>query len=496
VIEAILISLLCAVCIYIAKTLFLPSRRSHGNANAANANAASGNVTVSLSDISRIWVPQHSGGEGFSLAAAPRVNTPSPVKTPLLVKTPVSAQTGTPDRPVEKPTEAGKPAKAGGSAEAGVSAETEEPAEAEESANAGEPANAVGQTSAGEPANAGKKELMLFYQECVLPFSKTITEQNVRKTIEDLLGLLSEAGHVSSISTGDVNKAVDEEFLELEPLASDLAKTTLLRHTLTVTRILIDKVRETYAESDARMPMAVTVGLAHDIGKLGRGNHPQKSAEMLSEILPDDIPWAEHALQVIRSHHQKTSDQFTVLLKQADMQARSYELAAHMPGYNVAPFSRWFDAERFLKDYIGPEINIAQQTGWQAFSLNGCVYVKPKLLYSAANAMCRDMNVIDVRFFCGSEYDNTLREILQNMKKAGYLHDMARSQKSGGTAKSGGAAKSGGTANPVMNFELVTRMPGPRKISAMLVPVRGELFDLQELEKRKTDFLAEIRDLK
>ncbi|HOE19319.1 MAG TPA: hypothetical protein PK344_18105, partial [Syntrophorhabdaceae bacterium] len=103
-IEAILISLLCAVCIYIAKTLFLPSRRGHGNAananaaneNAMNANAASTNVTVSLSDISRIWMPQHSGGEGFSLAAAPRekapvsVNTPSPVKTPLLVKTPVS----------------------------------------------------------------------------------------------------------------------------------------------------------------------------------------------------------------------------------------------------------------------------------------------------------------------------------------------------------------------------------------------------------------------
>ena len=469
-IEAILISLLCAVCIYIPKILFFPPRRSHGkanaaNANAANANAASANVTVSLSDISRIWMPQPSGGEGFSLAADPRGNKSS-------------AQVGTPDLPVEKPTEAGEPANAG------------EPTETEKSAEAEKPANAVGQTSAGEPANAGvsanagKKELMLFYQECVLPFSKTITEQNVPKTIENLLGLLPEAGHVSSISTGDANKAVDEEFLELEPLASDLAKTTLLRHTLTVTRILIDKVRETYAESDTRMPMAVTVGLAHDIGKLARGNHPQKSAEMLSEILPDDIPWAEHALQVIRSHHQKTSDQFTVLLKQADMQARSYELAAHMPGYNVAPFSRWFDAERFLKDYIEPEINIAQQTGWQAFSLNGCVYVKPKLLYSAANAMCRDMNVIDVRFFCGSEYDNTLREILQGMKKAGYLHDMARSQ------------KSGGAANPVINFELVTRMPGPRKISAMLVPVRGELFDLQELEKRKTDFLAEIRDLK
>lgn len=438
-IETILISLLCAVCIYIAKILFFPSRRSHANAKTANAakanaKAAKANVTVSLSDISLIWMPQHSGREEFTLASAPNGNTSL-------------AQAGTPDLPVEKP------------------------------------ANAT-PADAGKPANAGNKELMLFYQECVLPFSKTITEQNVPKTIENLLGLLPEAGHVSSISTGDANKAVDEEFLELEPLASDLAKTTLLRHTLTVTRILIDKVRETYAESDTRMPMAVTVGLAHDIGKLARGNHPQKSAEMLSEILPDDIPWAEHALQVIRSHHQKTSDQFTVLLKQADMQARSYELAAHMPGYNVAPFSRWFDAERFLKDYIEPEINIAQQTGWQAFSLNGCVYVKPKLLYSAANAMCRDMNVIDVRFFCGSEYDNTLREILQGMKKAGYLHDMARSQ------------KSGGAANPVINFELVTRMPGPRKISAMLVPVRGELFDLQELEKRKTDFLAEIRDLK
>ncbi len=318
------------------------------------------------------------------------------------------------------------------------------------------------------------RSISAFREEFIEPHAYFLTEQKADAVIENLLGILAEHAGLSSI----VVDKTDEEYLELVEVAQMLGHTKLITHTETVTRLMIETGKETYSEWEKMIPALLVAALGHDIGKIHEGNHPKRSAEMLSELIPEDAAWKRQVLNAVAVHHGEAAGQLASLLKAADMKARGYELAAAMPGTDLRPFEGWFNGGEFIKKYIEPEVNITQMHTCNAFSLNGVVYVKAEYLYEAAHNMSKDVNVIDIRFFYPSERDNVLRGLVKALRDGGYVHDSLKHDMS--TAK----------------YELVPDKPSMKKLTMQLVPLKGTAFDLNTAEVRKTDFLVGLKELK
>ncbi|MDZ7261662.1 MAG: HD domain-containing protein, partial [candidate division KSB1 bacterium] len=118
------------------------------------------------------------------------------------------------------------------------------------------------------------------------------------------------------------------------------------------------------------------LGLSHDIGKIEGSPHSSLSAEKLKALIPDDVFWKEKILDAVKKHHSRTDDEYSTLLRKADIQARNYEMARFTPGITVSPLERWFDADEFMVKYLEPLVNVTQTNDTIAFTLNGIVYLK------------------------------------------------------------------------------------------------------------------------
>ncbi len=320
------------------------------------------------------------------------------------------------------------------------------------------------------------------WDDCIAPYLTVIDAQGARPVIEELLKLMEEHGHCPSVATG----REDAESTDLYGVRDSLAKVSLKEHTFSVVRIMVDMVKEQYLDDESMMPLAITVGLAHDLGKIPQyrltgvynsHEHTLVSMGKLQELFAGfPVAWQKAALSAVRDHHSRSNDQLTLLLKSADQRARAMELAGSVGECEVMPFERWFDPERFLKEYVAPEINVAQTNKWQAFTLKGVVFVRPEFLFEGVKRMCRDMKVLEMGFVYESEKDGMVRRIVARLREGGYVHDMLPAGRSS------------------LYFELKTSVGGGRKVKAVLVPLKGDAFDVLELEKRKTDFLSVLDD--
>ncbi len=313
-----------------------------------------------------------------------------------------------------------------------------------------------------------------FRKEFMEPHDFYLTEQKADGVIDTLLEILSEHEAMSSI----IMNRSDVEFLELAEVAHMLTEVKLITHTETVTRIMVDMCKDTFAEWGKMMPVALVAAVGHDIGKTRGGNHPEVSSAMLSEIIPDDRAWKRRVIHAVSVHHAETDDQLSTMLKAADLKARGYELAAAMPEGDVRPFEQWFDTGVFLKKYIEPEVNITQMHSCNAMSLDGVVYVKAEFMYDAAYRMSQDAKVMDVRFFCPSEKDGIVRHIVKALRDGGYVHDSLKPDTFS------------------IRYEMGFDKPAMKKLTMQLIPLKGESFDIEAAEARKTDFLVDLKDLK
>lgn len=327
------------------------------------------------------------------------------------------------------------------------------------------------------PVSPGRdlsKTLPAFRREFIEPHGYYLTEQRADTIVDKLLDILAEHAGLSSI----VTDKTDEEFIELAEIAPALAKVKLITHTETVTRLMIDMCREQVAEPEKMMPVVLVAALGHDIGKIHEGNHPVRSAEMLSQLIPDDIVWKRRVIHAVMAHHGQADDQVSVMLKSADMKARGYEIASAVQGVDVRPFEGWFDGASLVKKYIEPEVNITQMHTCNAFSLNGVVYAKADFIYDAAHQMSKDAKVVDVRFFYPSEKDGVIRSVVKALRDGGYVHESLKHDVF------------------TMKYELGFDKPAMKRLSMQLVPLKGDAFDLEAAEGRKADFLADLKELK
>ncbi len=260
--------------------------------------------------------------------------------------------------------------------------------------------------------------------DCITPNSQVIRSQGAEEAIRSLLTLIESHGHHPSV----VIDSKDEESLDMITVRENLAKITLRDHTYAVCRYMMGNLKTTYKDYEQQVPTVLIAALAHDIGKIpefrlsglyNSKDHAKVSAGKLAEMIGDNNPlWGKRAIRAVTNHHLFTNDDMTVMLKQADRQARQAELAICTRAFTVKPFSEWFRLEKYLKEYIAPGVNVQQTSKWNAFSFKGVIFARPDWLWEQAKKMCQDEKVMDLTFIYISEKDSATRMIVSELRKA------------------------------------------------------------------------------
>ena len=138
------------------------------------------------------------------------------------------------------------------------------------------------------------------------------------------------------------------------------------------------------------------------------------------------------------------------------------------------PMEQWLDPVKLVK-LLEPHVNVLKTGKWQAFSFGGIVYCNPGFLYEQAKSLCRQERVLDLAVIYESEKESALRRITGILKQAEYVADLLQQN------------------YYARKFEIAAAGGKKRFI---LTPLRGEHFNLQELESRKTGYLSTIREVK
>ena len=319
-----------------------------------------------------------------------------------------------------------------------------------------------------------------FVDECVRPFIRVFETQNAVKLLNSVVDILECHGQCPSV----VLDSRDSESCELHSVRDNLAQVSLREHSISVARIMVSLVKETYLDYENHIPSAVITALSHDLGKIpeyrlsgiyNTSEHHLISALKLRELSEgEDISWIEQALKAIKDHHMYSTDQFTNLLKQADRKAREMELLRFARSFTIKPFEEWFEVEGLLK-LIEPHINHLQKNKWKAFSFRGVVYCLPDLLYEKTRELLRENKILDLTFIYGFEKENALRRIVGILRQSGYIPDVLPS------------------GRYTRKFEIKSSA-GKKRF--MLIPLRGDCFNLDEVERRKSGYLSSIRDVR
>ena len=109
-----------------------------------------------------------------------------------------------------------------------------------------------------------KDSLEEFIHDFIAPYKHIFDGQNVFDVLKQVIEILHKHGHNPSIVLD--NK--DQEAVSLVSVKDNLAKTSLKDHSCLVGIILVNKIKETYAQYENLMPKAIIAALADDIGKI------------------------------------------------------------------------------------------------------------------------------------------------------------------------------------------------------------------------------------
>ncbi len=257
--------------------------------------------------------------------------------------------------------------------------------------------------------------------DCILPFKEHFLQQNAVELVYKLLLLLEEHGDCPSV----VMKH-DSEGINLNPgVIDNLAKVSLKEHTIHVVRFVIDELKKAFQEPNIHAPRMVVTALAHDIGKIPAyhtGDYNTLDHPLIGELKfaslceGVNISWVDQVRKSIREHHTSTSDQFTILLKNADRRARGLEMIKYLQDFRIAEFDSWFDLKEFVTE-MADYINVVQTNKWVAVSINGVVYARPSFLYYLADELRKEKKIFDSLFIYQDGKETVIKKIVSLMKK-------------------------------------------------------------------------------
>lgn len=316
--------------------------------------------------------------------------------------------------------------------------------------------------------------------EKLKPYEGIFIAQNADGLFKALIGELDRFGHCPSV----VTRANDSEAVELYSVRDNLSRVSLKEHSVGVTNRIISLLERTYNDFENHIPRAVIAALSHDLGKIpeywasGAYNtyeHPLVSASRLKELAGNaQIPWIEDAIRAVKDHHILTNNQFSVLLKEADRGARELELLKFSGELSIMPMEQWLDPAKLVK-LLEPHVNVLKNGKWKAFSFGGIVYCTPEFLYDYAKTLCRQSKALDLTVIYESEKESALRCITGILKQAEYIPDLLQQ-------------------NYYARKIEITAVGGKKRF--ILTPLKGEHFNLQELESRKTGYLLSIKEVR
>lgn len=316
--------------------------------------------------------------------------------------------------------------------------------------------------------------------ERLKPYEEIFVAQNADGLFKALIAELDRFGHCSSI----VTRANDSEAVELYSVRENLSRVSLKEHSVGVTNKIIRLLERTYNDFENHIPRAVIAALSHDLGKIpeywasgvyNTYEHPLVSASRLRELAGNaQITWLDEAIRAVKDHHIHTNNQFSALLKEADRGARELELLRFSGEISIMPMEQWLDPAKLVR-LIEPHVNVLKIGKWQAISFGGIVYCMPGFLYEQAKSLSRQEKALDLVVIYESEKESALRRITGILRQAEYIPDLLQQN------------------YYARKFEILA-VGGKKKF--ILTPLRGEHFNLQELESRKTGYLSTIKEVK
>lgn len=252
------------------------------------------------------------------------------------------------------------------------------------------------QDTATDQAGNGKAHILVqaFYSEVIEPNREALA--GVLEGVNRIMEVLERYGDCPSV----VTVVTDVERAEVTRIGDMLSKVTLRDHTLNVTRIALQLLKDTYHNPVGYIPVVIVAALGHDLGKIPemrsrngyvKADHPKTSVSILEDIFQKDMGahWLKLVTKVIGEHHQSTTDPLSELLKDADGKARQMEIEQAERKASLS-WEEWFDCRGFLSK-VGETVNVTQTgSAFRAFSMDGTVYCDATFLYETARVMAAE----------------------------------------------------------------------------------------------------------
>jgi len=276
------------------------------------------------------------------------------------------------------------------------------------------------------PPPTGRAHVLVqaFYGEVVEPCREALMKNHMLEGLNRIVDLLEQHGDCSSVAA----LPGDSEMGDLKRVGDMLSRVTLREHSFHVTRIALGLLKETYKDPVGYIPLALIVGLGHDLGKIpalrkegtyAKADHPRLSVAILEEIFVRDVQshWFSMVRKAVAEHHESTTDLFSSLLKEADGRARQLEIDEE--GHRASQsWEAWFDVTTFLA-MVGAKVDVIQ-TGHllYAFSIDETVYCDPTFLYETAGALALTKNVLDITLLRDTDKDRALQRIVGSLRTA------------------------------------------------------------------------------
>ncbi len=283
------------------------------------------------------------------------------------------------------------------------------------------------QDTATDQAGNGKAHILVqaFYSEVIEPNREALA--GVLEGVNRIMEVLERYGDCPSV----VTVVTDVERAEVTRIGDMLSKVTLRDHTLNVTRIALQLLKDTYHNPVGYIPVVIVAALGHDLGKIPemrsrngyvKADHPKTSVSILEDIFQKDMGahWLKLVTKVIGEHHQSTTDPLSELLKDADGKARQMEIEQAERKASLS-WEEWFDCRGFLSK-VGETVNVTQTgSAFRAFSMDGTVYCDATFLYETARVMAAEKSIIDITLLRDTDKDKALRRIVEVLRKSDCL---------------------------------------------------------------------------
>jgi len=179
------------------------------------------------------------------------------------------------------------------------------------------------------------KEVLEFFESYIEPIYPTLIKNKTLEVIVKILTFLS--------AKGDVPSVVNLQDKDSDYTYAFLKKVSLTQHSIDTAKEGLKILKEEYSFNyDIIVDKYLVIFLGHDLGKAIPGknyasqDHPILSAQILSNIIPDDISWKKDVLEVVKKHHfpivEDNKDPLNTLnidlkiLQTADRRARELEI--------------------------------------------------------------------------------------------------------------------------------------------------------------------------